>query len=354
MKLPNGFGSVYKLKDKPRRKPWMAVKTMKWDIDEKNKKSKQIRKTIGYFATKQEAITALTHYNENPYDLDAETLTFSDVYEKWTAGYFPTIGASSTRTVTAAYRYCKPLYDMRMKDIRVEHLEQTIKNADVGDSTKGRIKSVFNLMYKYAMKHEIVDKNYAQLCDGVKRAAPQIVRIPFSDQEIEILWQHPEIPFVDMILIGIYSGWRPQELAVLKIADVNLENMTYTGGLKTDAGKNRVVPIHPLVTELVIKNYNMAVRMESEYLFNDPDGQQGTHLTYDKYRGRFRKVMSRLGMDHKPHDTRHTFITKAKDVNMNEYILKMIVGHEVRDITEKVYTHRTLEDLKNEMAKITK
>lgn len=59
-------------------------------------------------------------------------------------------------------------------------------------------------------------------------------------------------------------------------------------------------------------------------------------------------------MDHKPHDTRHTFITKAKEVDMNEYILKMIVGHEIRDITEKVYTHRTLDDLKNEMKKIEK
>lgn len=157
-----------------------------------------------------------------------------------------------------------------------------------------------------------------------------------------------------MILVGIYSGWRPQELAVLKIADVDLANMFYSGGLKTDAGKNRIVPIHPLLADLVTKNYNQAVETGSEYLFNDPDGQQGTHLTYDKYRGRFRKVMDRLGMDHKPHDTRHTFITKAKEVDMNEYILKMIVGHEIRDITEKVYTHRTLEDLKNEMKKIEK
>ena len=67
-----------------------------------------------------------------------------------------------------------------------------------------------------------------------------------------------------------------------------------------------------------------------------------------------KKSCPRLGMDHKPHDTRHTFITKAKDVDMNEYILKMIVGHEIADITEKVYTHRTVEDLKREMEKITK
>lgn len=47
-----------------------------------------------------------------------------------------------------------------------------------------------------------------------------------------------------MILIGIYSGWRPQELSILKIADIDLENNTMFGGLKTDAGRNRCVPIH--------------------------------------------------------------------------------------------------------------
>ncbi len=39
---------------------------------------------------------------------------------------------------------------------------------------------------------------------------------------------------------------------------------------------------------------------------------------------------------------------------MDEYILKLIVGHAIEDITEKVYTHRTIEQLKSEMAKITK
>ena len=327
MKLPNGFGSVYKLSGR-RRRPWVAAKTFGWEFDEKGQKVKQKQQAIGYYATRQEAMTALVQYNENPYDLNFNKTTFSEVYEKWSEEYFPTLSnASSIRTITAAYKYCTP---------------------------KGRMKSLFNLMYKWAMKHELVDKNYAALCDGVKRERPTIVRIPFSEQEITALMEHPEIPFADMVLIGIYSGWRPQELAVLKVADVDLDNMTYTGGLKTDAGRNRLVPIHPLVADLVRKNYNQAVGMGSKYLFNDPDGQQGTSLTYDKYRGRFKKVMARLGMDHKPHDTRHTFITKAKEANMNEYILKMIVGHEIADITEKIYTHRTVEDLKREMEKITK
>ena len=298
MKLPNGFGSVYKLSGR-RRRPWVAAKTFGWEFDEKGQKVKKKQQAIGYYATRQEAMTALVQYNENPYDLNFNKTTFSEVYEKWSEEYFPTLSnASSIRTITAAYKYCTPLYDMRIKDVRVEHLEGTIHSANVGSSTKGRMKSLFNLMYKWAMKHELVDKNYAALCDGVKRERPTIVRIPFSEQEITALMEHPEIPFADMVLIGIYSGWRPQELAVLKVADVDLDNMTYTGGLKTDAGRNRLVPIHPLVADLVRKNYNQAVGMGSKYLFNDPDGQQGTYLTYDKYRGRFKKVMARLGMDH--------------------------------------------------------
>lgn len=62
--------------------------------------------------------------------------------------------------------------------------------------------------------------------------------------------------------------------------------------------------------------------MKSEYLFNDIEGQQGTYMTYDKYRVRFNKVMERLGLTHHPHETRHTFITKAKKAGMDEYLLK--------------------------------
>ena len=75
-------------------------------------------------------------------------------------------------------------------------------------------------------------------------------------------------------------------------------------------------------------------------------------LTYGKYRNRFRKIMKALDMNHTPHETRHTFITRAKDCNMNEYALKKIVGHEVRDVTEKIYTHRTINTLKDEIKKV--
>lgn len=50
-----------------------------------------------------------------------------------------------------------------------------------------------------------------------------------------------------------------------------------------------------------------------------------------------------------PHDTRHTFITLAKEAGMNEYVIKLIANHAIEDVMEKVYTHRTMEQLHTEM-----
>lgn len=357
-KLPNGYGTIYKMSGK-RSKPYRAMKTDKWIIDPVTGKSKQIRSTIGYYQSREDAMIALANYNENPYDIKADSITFSEVYEKWSESYFPTLSnPSSVRTVTAAYAYCNDLYDMRMKDIKVSHLEGTILNAQVGDSTKSRIKSLFNMMYKYAVAHDIVEKDYASVMfangNPIKRSKTKEV-IPFSQEEIFLLWDNLDnIAFADMILIGIYSGWRPQELAILKVADINLEAGTMLGGLKTDAGKNRIVPIHPLIKPLIENRIKEATAMQSEFLFNDANGQQGTYMTYDKYRKRFEKVMKYLKLTHRPHETRHTFITKAKACDVDEYILKLIVGHAIDDITEKVYTHRTIDQLRAEMEKITK
>lgn len=357
-KLPNGYGTIYKMSGK-RSKPYRAMKTDKWIIDPVTRKSKQIRFTIGYYQSREDAMIALANYNENPYDIKTDSITFSEVYEKWSESYFPTLSnPSSVRTVTAAYAYCNGLYDMRMKDIKVSHLEDTILNAQVGDSTKSRIKSLFNMMYKYAVAHDIVEKDYAAVMfangNPIKRSRTKEV-IPFSQKEIFLLWDNLDnIAFADMILIGIFSGWRPQELAILKVADIDIKAGTMLGGLKTDAGKNRIVPIHPLIKPLIENRIQEATDMQSEFLFNDANGQQGTHMTYDKYRKRFEKVMKYLKLTHRPHETRHTFITKAKACDVDEYILKLIVGHSIDDITEKVYTHRTIDQLRAEMEKITK
>ena len=74
MKLPNGFGSVYKLSGN-RRNPYVAKKTKGWDIDE-NREGKAAIYNSRYYPTRKEALTALAEFNANPYDVNAAKVTF--------------------------------------------------------------------------------------------------------------------------------------------------------------------------------------------------------------------------------------------------------------------------------------
>lgn len=373
MRRANGTGNIYKMKGGKRRKPWRVRVTVGWELNPKTGRCKQNLKTLGYYASRAEAEAALVAYQECPYDLNTKDITFKELYEQWTEDYFKKLTSiSSERTITSAYRYCSGLYNMKMRDIRIYHLQECMdkgyiipdRGKEKGQKryasacTKGRIKSMFNLMFDWAYAREIVDRNYARAFELDKETKIKQVREKrkntiFSKEEIDLLWKNVDkIAFVDMVLCGIYSGWRPQELAILKIKDIDLELQVMYGGMKTDAGKDRCVPIHPLIQPLIEKRYAEAKELGSNYLFNDINGQQGIYMTYDKYRGRFNKVVERLQMDHHPHETRHTFITKAKRVRMEEYILKRIVGHAINDNTEKIYTHREIEELKAEMRKI--
>ena len=180
----------------------------------------------------------------------------------------------------------------------------------------------------------------------------------FTEEEMQVLWSNCEnLKYVDMIIIQCYSGWRPQELITLQIKDVDLNSWTFKGGMKTDAGFNRMVPIHSKIRPLVKKYYYEAVSINSEYLFNstDKNPRYTSHIfTYDKYRNTFAKIIEELNLnpEHRPHDGRKHFVTSAKKAKLDEYAIKYIVGHTITDITESVYTERDLSWLASEIEKI--
>lgn len=90
MKRANGDGSVYKIGGK-RRKPFGARITVGWQIDPNTGSARQIYQSIGTFATRVEAETALNNYLQNPYDIEAHKITFSGVYDLWSAEYYETL-----------------------------------------------------------------------------------------------------------------------------------------------------------------------------------------------------------------------------------------------------------------------
>lgn len=368
-KLPNGFGQISEIKNRNLRNRFRVMVTV--GKTSEGRPISKLLKPNAYFKTYNEAYEALVEYNKNPYDLNTSSITMTELYEKWSKEYLKTVATSNVRSIQSAWNYCSVLYEMRVADVRAKHLKKCIDGASregkgkiiqASANTKSRIKSIFNLMFDYANENDLVEKNYARtfnVSDKILKEVEEVKRghISFTDKEMEILWKNVDkIPYVDVILIQCYSGWRPQELGLIELNRVDLNNWVFAGGMKTDAGMNRLVPIHSKIRPLIKKRYEEAININSKYLINCTDSQRKNDIkmTYDKYRHRFRSIRDKLNLnpEHRAHDPRKQFITMAKRYNLDEYAIKYIAGHRISDITEKIYTDRTVQWLKDEMEKI--
>lgn len=366
-RLPNGFGQISEIKNRNLRNPFRAMVSV--GKDENGRPICKPLKPESYFPTYNDAYAALVEYNKNPYDLEP-SITVKELYEKWLPEHEKTI--KSVRSIESAWSYCSAVYGMRVKDLRARHIKGCM---DEGTSTyrgttrtpsasmKNQIKSLFNLMLDYALEYELVDRNYSRTFNLSEETIKEIVtvkkeHISFTDEEMDLLWQHVDDKImIDVLLIQCYSGWRPQEIGLLELKDVDLDNWVFSGGMKTDAGMGRVVPIHSRIRHLVEKKYKEAQELGSLYLFNyiDPNARlKSTALTYARYQKCFGMIRDELKLnpEHRPHDGRKHFVTMAKKYKLDEYAIKYMVGHKISDITEKVYTQREFEWLKEEIEKI--
>ena len=347
-RLPNGFGQITELKGRNLRKPFRAMITI--DKDSNGKPIQKLLKPEAYFATYNEAYEALLKYNKDPY-LQASDITMNELFEKWLENY--EASESRVNAIKTAWKYCHKIYDMPVASIKTRHVifcleNGTMKGKYPTDNTRTIIKGVLRQMLDYAVAREYTDKNYAKdvaqsVIDKAKRQSRTNEHKAFSEEDLEYLWsKHGEV-YADMVLLQCYTGFRPSEMLAIKLKDVDLENMFIRGGMKTEAGTNRLVPIHPAVREIAKKFYAMS-EMRGEYLLSGVL----TQLTYHAYAIKFVKLLP----GHTPHDARKQFITMAKKYKVDEYAIKRIVGHVITDLTESVYTERGLDWLMEEICKI--
>ena len=370
-RLPNGFGQISKIKNKTLRNPYRAMVTI--GKTPEGKPISKLLKPISYFPTYNDAYAALVEYNKNPYDLD-KAITVEELHDKWYGEFLerePSI--SYRRTLDSAWNYCSSIKNVQVSELRTRHIKYCMdegtyivkgKEQNASASVKRRIKSLFNLMLDYAMEYEIVDRNYARAFNTPEKVIKEEENnkqehIAFTDEEMETLWSHvDDTAYVDVILIQCYSGWRPQEIGLIRLEDTNIDEWEFTGGIKSEAGSYRTVPIHPKIRHLVMRKYNDAVAKNSPYLINRAgkvnNTKTGYKLTYDNYRKKFMNVRTALGLnsEHRAHDPRIHFVTLAKKYNVDEYAIKYMVGHAITDVTEKVYTRRDADWLHREIQKI--
>lgn len=339
MRNPNGYGCVYKLSGN-RRKPFCARVTDRWEYDEATGRSRQIFVNLGTFATRPEAFAALAAYHADPHAIPSAA-TFAEIYEKWSREKFEKISYSGVKGYEAAYKYCAALYKLRFVDIRKAHMQHVLDHVGAGWHTKKNVKVLFNQLYRYAVENDFVAKDYSAFVE-LGANPDETERKPFTRAEIDRLWENVDrLEWVDTVLILIYSGWRIGELLKMRTENVDLESWTFLSGSKTDSGKNRVVPIHTRIRPLVSAYYDSS----RAYLLPAPAGD--APLSYYTYRDvYFRNVMTQLEMEHTPHECRHTFASLMDSAGANKLSIKRIMGHKAKDITDQVYTHKEIDELR--------
>ena len=317
MKLPNSYGSICKMKGN-RRKSWRVRVTSEIQFNEETKQYRQIQKTIGYYSSRSEAIKALADYNDHPFNLDYMSVTFDQCYQQAQKSFTD----SRRNNYVAAYKYLEPLKDIPIRHIKTSQMQRCIDSCTTTQQVE--IKTVCHKIFDYALRNEIVDRDPSRYLHSVNKN-------PSRDREILTAEQIAGIDggsewWQKIITILLYSGMRTKELKTLDPDWIDTENGILDIRLAKNKSSLRKIPIHSHVLPLFY-DYKAA----------------GCNLYGYTHDGLNKALKTFCG--HTAHDCRHTFTTRMRQCGCDPLVLQLLLGHTPTTITERVYTHITIEEL---------
>lgn len=334
MRKPNGYGSIKHLSGR-RRRPFVFV------VSQEGR-----QKPVEYFASQIEAEIFAADYNKihRNASLDDHELTFEELYHRWLSRHI----ADTIPSVSAicgyknAFQHCSVLHGMPYAEIKYSDYQRVIdemRKDCLSYSSAKKVRSLISLMSAYAEKIEAGGKNYASLL-SLGRNHLVHPHKPFSRQKINRLWNVLDSPGVDTVLILLYTGMRVGEMLALQKTDVNIRHGYIRITKSKTASGIRTIPIHHRIFPLITN------RMKSigVHLIADSEGKQ---YDYSRYCQLWRNVMHSIKADgHTTHDCRHTVATLLDNAGANETAKRRILGHAGGDVTERVYTHKGLRQLR--------
>jgi len=332
MRNENGFGSIVCLDKtgKKRRKPWAVRITTGW------KNGKQQRKYLGYYKTQKEALVALAEYHKTGVDVDLTNVTLKELFERWLEEQEKrNITYSAKRGHHMVYNRLDKLANMPINKIKAIQLQQWMDGINLKPGTKIKVKSTMSQVYDYAVQNDIVTKNYAKFIKIEEKV--EKTGAVFTSDEIKTLWKHSDERIARIFLILIYTGMRIGEMLQMTKDDIHLDECYMVGGSKTDAGKDRIIPIHKDILPLV-----KAQLGDSKWFVQN---SRGTVQNYAHLSPQANDYMEKLGMNHKFHDARKTAVSLMHSADIPLETIKIIVGHTGYDVTEKVYLYKNINEL---------
>lgn len=365
---PNNTGTVVKLSGK-RRTPFCA-RVMSDERDIMTGKKKQI--CIGTFATREEALNALSLYslkksnsisNEdarniapNLFDKIQEKTkkrvpTFKDIYHILDEEEFSKLSKSSRNGYASWIKHFETIYNRPIDNITLADLQYVFDNDKSKNGTQLHMKVLCSKIFEYAVIHQYISRDFDYTSYiRIAEFKQSTKHYPFTMDEIKKL-KALDTSEAHLILIYIYTGLRAGELLNIDRNNIHIDEpcnddgskmmISYIiTGSKTDAGKNRIVPIHNDIKQFVV----------DELLKSD---KRLIDCSYKFLRGSILSTVNNyLNAAHTMHDTRQTFASLCQLHNVDVYARKKILGHKLKDITFDIYTSASKNKLWTEVNKI--
>ena len=319
LKRANGTGTVYKLPER-RKRPWVAAKN---------------KVIIGYYEKKTDAMEALETLSGKKLT-DRYNMTFEEVFNEWKKTHYIEIGKKGIESYDRAFDVFKSLHKKKFRALRAADYQEVInEHMSKSHSTVSKYKQLITQMSDWAVEEEIIQKSHARFVKIPKYEKKE--KEIFSDEDIKKL-ETDGSETAKIVLMLIYTGMRIGELFYLPIKDYH---KTYViGGEKTEAGRNRIIPIRPEGRAYFEYFANIA---KGDLILSGYSGQKNIA----NFRRRdYYPLLDRLGIPRKtPHSTRHTYASWARRINMQPEMLQKILGHASYTTTANTYVHKEIEEI---------
>lgn len=348
----NGQGTAYKRKG---CSTWTAEVVIGTKIpDDPSKKPVRVKRTKGGFKLKKDALAYCEVLLKTAEKVSRPTL--KQLYDAWETWYEPRIVPSTMGCYKAAFKHFQPLHDTYIDLIAAGDLQTCMDECPAGKRTHENMKALAGLLWAYAYDHNYVSKKVTENLYIGKGETTQ--REPITEEELEIIRQSMgKEPFAEYVYALCYLGYRPTEFLELKKSSLRIEKgqLILTEGIKTDAGKNRQVPVPPALgmifaermatpgTDLLFPQYMYSRGQKKEFL----GYKQMSHEYFNKHI--FQPMMKRLGIaeNKTPYCARHTYSDKLKNVSADDKTKAAVMGHTDYKFTQSHYQSTSVDDLKS-------
>ncbi len=354
-KRENGSGSIVRRKLANGTK-YVAYAPAKYEVVDGQ--VRPVRQKIGSFEKKSDARTALDDFIKHP--TSKYNYTLRQLYEDWKTIAFADIQHQTVTNYTTCWdKVCQctdpALADKMVRDITTADLRRVLDYyTEGGGAVKPlsksyitKIKALFTQLYNYATSNNIVDRNYAAL---VKLPKMQDAKArAFTDLEFAVLekgWS--TVSGGDACYVLCYTGWRVSEFCALTRFSYDPKEQVLRGGLKTDAGRDRIVPVHPKIRPIIERWYAASTGV----LYPRPDGTAYNKDTFK--RQVWEPCMEALGLpkDLTPHSARHTWGTKMSAAGVPAEDIQRIMGHADYSVTANTYINQDISTLKSSVERV--